>query len=389
MVKDKVRRFLNCNVYLNNLAYSMLFQDRVMRIKEYQRKFQQDDYLKDIRNLKEFVKDIKRDKEISASRNTVFENLNMYGIWKSMFGNVLDYKDLASPAIEHGLVLHDTITSDLTKTARMACATLGEFRKEIIQKKMDIPVFCMGSYIYYADSFYDEKELAETKKQMGKTLLVFPAHSAEESNIRNDSKRFLDVVKEYAKEFDTVLINVYWWNLCDPMIEIFENEGYRIITCGFRDDINFLKRQKDYFELADLVIGDGVGTHIGYALSCNVPYVHINVNTIFEASSNIVDGMEMDFLQKHTKYIAHAFENNESIYEKEKICNYYWGNNEYKTKEEIKDILEICNDLTKYSGGFTHLRYKTADTLLNKYVEEDIRKYILLKNALPKGGKGK
>lgn len=70
-----------------------------------------------------------------------------------MFGNFSQYKICEMPSVEHGLILYDDIFTDVRYTGRKTVCTFSDFRKDIIQKYRNIPVFTVGPYINYAKDF--------------------------------------------------------------------------------------------------------------------------------------------------------------------------------------------------------------------------------------------
>ena len=385
MLKENIQRLLAKNLYANKIAYDWLFNKRTSIIQNLVDDFKDDDYLTSVEKLKVFKEKIDKDSLIFFTRNITWNNLHIYGIWEGLFSNYISNSNeyFKSPAIEHGLIFHNEVYRDVRYTARMSCATFSNFRKEIIQSKFKIPVFCVGPYINYSSFFYDQNYINLKKKNFGKTLLVFPTHSTDSAEIDVNQNLFCSNLKKIATNFDTVLINTFWWNINDPLTYKLKSEGYKIISCGFRDDVSFLPRLKSYFKISDLVMGDSIGTHVGYALSCNIPFCYVPSGTKVELK--LVDEIkDLDFVKKQQNKIASAFLWSDSITEKQKeLCNYYWGNNLIKSKEEIKEIVEINNDLIKMTYGFTGLTYYMAKKLLKKYYhEDDFVKYKLLKDAL-------
>ena len=370
------------NVYLNKSFYNFVCKKSDIYIRKIVGEFHEDDYLDDTQSLKIFRENAERSKDVFVTRNINWNNTHIYGIWESVFGKVVKNEKFISPCIEHGLIFHNEVYRDVLNTARMTCATFSSFRKEIIQSRVEIPVFCVGSYIKYADNFYIREKLDALKNRMGKTLLVFPTHSTDNSEITTNQELFCKNLKSYAREFDTVLINAFWWNINDPLIQRLESEGYKIISCGFRDDTNFLPRLKSYFELADLVMGDSIGTHVGYALACGVPFSYVPAETKTKLLLEC-ENKDIDFVEMHQNKIAEAFLNATEITDKQReIVDYYWGNNLFKTKEEIKAIVEINREITDMTYGFTDFRWSAAKKLLKKYADTDEVKYKLLKDAL-------
>ena len=382
ILKHVIQKIIGKNTYLNNFVYDLLFYNKSLKVDNYCKQSGCEDYLENTDWLKRFVYDIKNGKINFHTSHVNRDNLNIYGIWEALFHSCGIEKRIVSPCIEHGLFFQNEVFRDVTNTARMTCVTFSNFRKEIIHKKVKIPVFCAGPYINYADDFYTKDKMLYLKQKFGKTLLVFPTHSTEWTEITFDQQEFCKILAKKAIDYNTVLINVFWWNINDPLIKKLESEGYKIISCGFRDDTNFLPRLKSYFSLADLVLGDSIGTHIGYSVACGVPFCYEPVGTITHLFRDI-EKKDADFSQYNQLKIAGAFLHAEEITKKQQeICNYYWGNNLRKNDKEIQAIVNITKDLDDITYGFTSLRWSAANALLKKYYDTDEFKYYLLNEAL-------
>ena len=382
-MKRLLQKYSAKNFYINRLLYDIYFKKNSDVVVALIDKVRTDDYFVDIANLKRFTNYIKEKGVRYLARNVNFDNVNIYGIWDAIYGYyVKDKYRYISPAIEHGLILHNEAYRDVRNTARGSISTLGNFRKYIIQRDVKIPVFCLGSYINYANSFYSKDKLTSLKKELGKVLFVFPTHSTDSSEISINQELFINRVREYSRDFDTVLVNAFWWNINDKLIERLYAEGYKVVSCGFGEDVNFLKRLKSYFTLSDLCIGDSVGTHIGYSVACNVPYTYIPMGTKTKLLLEW-ENKDIDFVEMHQNKIAEAFFNSTEITDKQReIVNYYWGNNLFKTEDEIKAIVEINKEILDMTYGFTDFRWSAAQKLLKKYADTDEMKYKLLKDAL-------
>jgi len=384
MINQSLIKFICSNSYLSSAVYSFAFKKNIKIIENQLSLMKDFDFLDNIIPLRKFVKKIIEENSITSSRNNLYENYSMYGIWESLFGKYCSNHKIASPAIEHGLMLHNDINSDIKKTGKLACATFGDFRKNIIQSKLNIPVFCVGSYIHYADSFYSEQRIHELKEKYGKTLLVFPMHCAENGGVKCNIEKLIKIINEVSKEFNTVLVNVYWYNINDPLVDALISEGYVMTSCGLRNDLNFLSRLKSYLYMSDMAVGDGVGTHIGYCETCGVRYYHINSTSSLIIPTNSFDGRDISFTQYHSGIIENAFSSNDNMLMRQAILEDYWGNNKFKKDDEILMILDIYKDLLKETKGSTRKLYFASEKLLNYYINTDERgKFKLLKEALP------
>ena len=382
MLKEICQKILAQNSYLNYFVYKYLSKNDTDNMQKFVDRFYNEDYMDNIDSIRSFRETIANNKLNYITRDITWNNAHIYGIWQAIFGDYVDKKDYyKSPAIEHGLIFHNEVYRDVLYTARMTCCTFSKFRKNIIHSKVNMPVFCVGSYIAYAKSFYDQDKISCLKNKFGSILLVFPTHSTDSSDITVNQRKFLDNIKKLALGYDTVFINSFWWNINDPLIKILESEGYKILTCGFRDDINFLPRLKAYLSLADLVVGDSIGTHVGYCLACNVPFCYMPSETKVQLKLK-EELKDIEFVNYHQSKIAKEFLYTTKITDTQKdICNYYWGNNDIKTFNQIKTILQINNDILQNSHGLSFFRKIAAEKLLKKYEKEgeDNKMEMLLK----------
>ena len=381
MLKNVIKSIFNKNTYINDKFYRLFSSEKTAHIDELNSIMNSWDTIKDVSMLKEFRKLVDKG-ELFYTTDPNYSNAHIYGIWESLFGTIAESSYLNTPAVEHGLIFHNQIFTDLQYTARMTFATFSPFRKNIIRQYSERPVFCVGPYIHYADSFYEQLKLDALKKKLGKTLLIFPTHSTDTSEISVKENLFCNKIAEIAKNYDTVIVNAFWWNINDILLDRLQSEGYHISSAGFRDDKKFLSRLKTIIMLSDYAVGDSVGTHIGYCLHLNVPFQMLQLDT----KVNILTGKERDdlgFVEKHMQVIEGCLINGGTITEKQRdICKRYWGFECVKTREELEDICVITTDILKRCRGNSFLEKKVIAELLKEYKNIDIKKYIMLKNSI-------
>lgn len=379
-IKNFLKTYLRLNAYVNNCYYKIRFHKSNSNVLKLNMQMNNWDTIKDIGLLSEFRKTIKT--PFYDARDPNLANSLIYGILKSIVREFDRGDSLFLPAVEHGLILHDQIFSELEATCRPTFITFGEFRKNIIRKYSQRPVFCIGPYIEYAQQFYNEVQLKETKKRWGKVLLVFPTHSTDSSEVSFEEEKFCECVSKLAKNFNTVLINSYWWNINDPLIKKLAAEGYHICSAGFREDDCFLSRLKTIITMADLAVGDSVGTHIGYCISQNVPYYLLPLNTSITLLKDD-ESKDLDFMKYHLECIAKPFYNSLFITDKQiDICNKYWGLNLLKNNREREAIINISKEIFFRARGNTIKMNKCAKIVLEEYRQNDTLKYHLLLDAL-------
>ena len=349
-VKNQIKKRISWNTYFNANVYRYFSTRSIEEMNQICEEAAMDDSIRSVEWLKQYRRDIDSGKRRFFTTDSNWANAHIYGNWYGMFGR-FNLNPIYTPSVEHGLIFHKQIFGDIQDTARASAATFGEFRKKIIRKYTDIPVFCVGPYIHYADSFYSEDEILREKKKNGKTLLFFPTHGTERDNLSFEIEKFRRYLKSMEEKYDTILVNAFWWNLNEPLFEALQSDGYRIVSAGFREDLRFMSRLKTLILLADHVAGDSVGTHIGYCVECGVPFGFVSLGTTISSTVE-KENRDTQFVTRHMQRIEKAFYESETITEEQKrICDYYWGLGSVKTKEELKEIVRFNYYLTRLSKG--------------------------------------
>ncbi len=385
MLKDSLKGLFCVNTRINEMFYDA-FGSHGHQYLDLVRKFGAVDSIDDIQGLRELRSSVDEGQQFYTT-NANASNSLIYGIWESMFAAHRTEPIYYSPAVEHGLIIHDQIYTDLRFTARAGLVTFGDYRYRQIRKYKNEPIYEVGPYIHYAQPYYDAERTAELKKTNGKTLLVFPAHSVDTSTISQDENRYLDEVLRIADKggFETVLVNAFWWNVNDPVIHKFESEGFKIVSAGFRDDVNFLPRLRTIMDLSDLIAGDSFGTHIGYALDRKVPFQFIDINTHGGSIDDKVDPHADENASLKEK-LARAFLGASEITKHQvDLLEPYWGFSKTKSREQIEDIYQITRRIVRESGmggGWSRHFHARACELLKEYELTDKAKAELLRQAL-------
>lgn len=380
ILKHMIKREMGRNTYLNSIFYDLLTSQNNKKIKKITRELDNLDPLEEIDEIREFRRLCDTGIDFST-KNANLANCRIYGIWSSLFPEISEKKAIFTPSIEHGLILHSGIYSDILYTARATSITMGPFRKKIIQEKKKIPVFCSGPYIQYAKPFYSNIELAEKKKKLGRTLLVFPGHSTDASIVSTNAARYVKLIEKYAKDFDSVIVNSFWWNINDCLISEFERAGFIIATAGFRESKTFLSKLRSLFEISDLVLGDSFGTHIGYSLQMQKPFHYYDIGTREELFlSN--ERNDKTYRQTLINSILDCFARPEDISQKQmEIGKFYWGLGVNLSSVQRQKIMEITKRLVVKSLGMIHLIPRIIPEILEEYKENDQEKYELLLKA--------
>lgn len=201
-----------------------------------------------------------------------------YG-YNAFYGlNVIINKAIASKgriigAIEHG-VFFTGIIDDMSQRADIIY-TMSDERKMFIESVMyKKKCIAVGPYIKYADPVISEQDLADKRKQFGKTLLVFPAHSVHSMNVSFDIEAFIEEIDRIRKCYDysTVLVCTYWKDYICGLARKFEEKKWIICSAGHIYDNNFMNRLRTIIELSDLTMSNALGTNIGYGIALGKPH---------------------------------------------------------------------------------------------------------------------
>ena len=375
-MKAFIKSLIQKNIYINDFIFKKYSLNREKFIEEISESLSREDTVNDTRKLCKFLTDIKNNGVSFWSYDFNKTANRLYGIKNSIFYEIID-KSYNFPAIEHGLIFGNTFYKDIENTSRASCVTFGDFRKNVIHQKYDIPVFCVGPYINYAQDYYTKEEFKSIKNKLGKTLLVFVSHGTDERNINYDGKLFIEYLESYRPYFDTISVCIFWWDLDSKLVELLKKYKFKIVCAGYREDGRFLSRLKAIIDLSDKIIGDGVGTHIGYCLARNKKF------SIIESVSQYENDNVNAFYKKQITVIKNAFSKDKvDVSRQNYIYNYYWGGNYFRNRNEIKAIYEINKDILRVSKGFTFLYKKAVNELLEEYNNTDNLKFKILKEAI-------
>lgn len=254
--------------------------------------------------------------------------------------------------IEHGLVAGNFVNIHHANRSKKII-TFSGFRKNIISTKTKKPVYTIGPYIHYAEPILSSKDQAELKDSLGRVLLVVPSHSIGIVGVKFDTEAFCAEIDKRKGDFDTVLVCLYWLDMQRGEYTIYQDRGYKVCTAGHRDDLNFLRRLKSIMLLADMVMTNSVGTHIGYAAFLDKP-IYIFRQAIqrilkdgFKINEVLFDPKSEVRKSYDTKNdeIASYFESwQTTLTEKQyQYLNTVFGFDEIKSKEELQTILNSSN----------------------------------------------
>jgi hypothetical protein len=337
-MKDQVKRFIIRHPALELLMYNFY------RIKGGNKAISESERRKELSlfDYNELIKDIP-----FVPQERVIDN-NLYGYafhvkkYAGFDGDLKGY-------MEHGLywgVHKDARSWHFNKFYTLSSRK----NEEIIRELSGKTVISLGPYIHYAKPLFKKEDRNNLKKELGKTLLVFPSHSVKNMDVSFDLERFISEINRRKKGFKSVLVCMYFidaWK--QSLVERYEKEGYRIVTSGHRLDNYFVARQRTLIELADMTMSNEVGTHLGFCIYLNKPHFLFSQSLRKKAVSNLHQKRYDNEVQQHIKKeisndrakLSALFSSfrNEISEEQYAICNRLWGFDEIKSKKELQDIL--------------------------------------------------
>lgn len=201
-------------------------------------------------------------------------------------------------------------------------------------------IYAIGAPFFYAKSLLTPEQIESEKKRLGRNLLAFPMHSSVCCDTDFDPNKFLNVLEEEKKHFDTVRVCMYWKDVLRGAHKVFLEHGFECVCNGHINDINFLRRQKALFEIADATISNGIGSHVGYSVFMKKPHRLIDDSYTYSGG----DGAQLtDMMTKNNfKRVEKAFLESDGYVitqQQRDIVNEFWGTGNFMTKEELRSLL--------------------------------------------------
>lgn len=249
--------------------------------------------------------------------------------------------------MEHGLFLGKIVHLDQFAWHFPRIITMSQGRVDILKEKIpQKEAIAVGPYIHYAPPLYSDEEMAQMKKELGKTLLVYPFHSMKNVKVGFNEGEFVKEIKRVAKDFDNVLVSLYFSDALDPeRCAPYEAEGFKLVTAGHRFDQHFVARQRAHIELSDFTMSNGMGTQTGFCVYLNKPhYIYrqdIEQKPINSSESarfyNSSGGDERELVAFQRDYFSRLFGEFRSDISQEQLeaTSKFWGFDQVKTKEEL------------------------------------------------------
>ena len=293
----------------------------------------------------------------------------------------LNYTPVEMPSIEHGINFYESPISIDYINNSTEFIFQGKYKKEMIHSlQPEKNVFCIGPFIHYAKDYYTNDEFKSIKSKWGRTAVLIPFHTFEHNNsdrrLGNIIQRFYEI---YHSEYDSLFVCLYWLDVERNLINEFKNYGIKVVSSGARFDPKFLSRQKAIIDLADIIVGDDIGSYIGYALCENKKVELLMDTSIIQSRKNLLQNDLTNYIENQDKFFR-AFKQDD-LPQIEALYNYFWGGkNCIKSPEEIRFILIYSHKVFWRSAGFETFFIGNA----NKLEKEESRFKYLIRDSLKK-----
>jgi hypothetical protein len=274
---------------------------------------------------------------------------NLYGHIEVLKKYINDSGKLFNVHIQHGVILGNLVQDIMKESFASTIVTYSDKRKEIIEKATGKRAVAIGPYIKYAQNRLSKEKFDAIKKELGKTLLVFPAHSSvDRTQVNFDQLSLIKKINSVKKShgINTVFVNLFYADCTKEAIEFYENEGFKVCSAGYWLSGNFVSNLRTIIELSDFTMSNRMGTHIGYCISLGKPHFVFKQDHSedFIGTKGIEDLQQvtenehltdLDIERVESAFLEEKFEITD---EQLAIVREYWGNNFY-TPDELNSLL--------------------------------------------------
>ena len=283
------------------------------------------------------------------------------------------YNKQVNASIEHGIFANYLgNTYEIVDPYMPSVFTFSKQRHVYIRSITDKLIFEIGPYIHYAKNIYNEFRMKEIKRNMGKTLLVFPAHGIEDFTFKHETDIFCDYIDSFCDEhkFNTVLVCLYFVDIQNGLHLYYEKRGYTVVSAGHRDNNDFLNILRTIIDLSDYVMNENMGTQIGYALYLGKPqivYRSILTPVIKDASIRSNTDATNFWIMVSNLFSQYSDEISE---EQREFVKNAWGFDDIKSPGQMKDIFKFIHEIA-YSKKYLERskRVKKKYTDIDEFIE--------------------
>jgi len=341
-----LRKIIERNIYINDIIRRIVCANYNKAILSFVKKISQVDSIVNFDDFKEALNELpSRDKGSSYTYKCAYSENCLYGYATELmsYANLDSNKMMYLPLLEHGINFCEQVGYGYKQ--HVSYIFQGRSKEQSWKKeRRGIPAYFIGPYIHYVRDYYDEEHINKIKSELGRTLLVFTPHSTEMGEVSLALDNFDDYLfNQIGKKYDTIIACVYWADATTAYTQKLADSGAKIVSAGFKMDPLFAQRLKSIIKIADDVLFPGITTALGYAYYCGKKVIYVDYEeSIVDTGALANQKLQVyqDGLMDHRLSFAKVFHEDADIItqEKSKLINFYWGLDEIKTPEQIRDI---------------------------------------------------
>lgn len=275
---------------------------------------------------------------------------NLYGHVEVLKKYIKNKSDLFNVQVQHGVILGELVQKIMIDSYANTIVTYSEKRKIIVKEATGKKVVAIGPYIKYVNNRLSKERFETLKNEFGKTLLVFPAHSAvSRTKVNFDQSSLINKINLVKEKYGvkTVFINLYYADCTIEAINFYENIGFKVCSAGFWLSENFVPNLRTIIELSDFTMSNRVGTHVGYCIALGKPhYIFTQEHNEEFLGQKGLDDLRQTIGNEGLTEIDN--QRIEAVFTEEKfvitndqlaMVNEYWGNNIFYTPEELYNLI--------------------------------------------------
>lgn len=280
-----------------------------------------------------------------------FSDCFFYGAVKVLndyIGLYANIYNCGSFCIQHGFHFPDFIPSGMFENVKNYLAW-SDIEKNYFFNKINSKIYSIGAPFLYAQSLLSENQILKEKQRLGYNLLVYPSHSLSYTSVEFNIDEFIKVIDSEKERFDSIRICIFWVDVKKGLHKKFQEAGYECVCCGRIDDYYFLNRQRSLLEIADCVLSNDLGSHVGYSLYLKKPVriIKQDINTSWFYKDNICEveceKRYLEIRKRFETYIGLFTDSEYRITEQQmKFADDYWG---FSCKKKPEEILQIYKEI--------------------------------------------
>ncbi len=174
--------------------------------------------------------------------------------------------------VEHGVFYGDYVWEVDMDAPLPAVIAPSPARLDTLARHTPKATFAIGPMVHYAPPSLGPEELAAEKARLGSVLLAFPKHSCHWTQAIYDIDAFCHTLRRTGRDFDTVLVCLYWKDVLQGTARAFMERGFRCVTAGHMYSPYFLNRLRAIIEVADAGIANFFSSALGYCVHLGRPF---------------------------------------------------------------------------------------------------------------------